>query len=242
MKKDHLLKNETTDNKPLPLVNEQRSSTQAFLDVQENLSQYSDKELEELFKNEDLQEDLNCSAYIKQALVSEESTPDSAQDNDIDINGEWNQFKQKYYPQHQHSWRKIAATVISIIMISGFTFAAILLQQNFHNQAHTSAAHSTSSKKTSITTAQQQNRQETPTDSTLTHQAAPVVFENTELAKILEEMGKYYGKQVIFKSEVQHLRLHFEWNKELTLQQNITLLNSFNHINISLENNKIIVE
>lgn len=40
----------------------------------------------------------------------------------------------------------------------------------------------------------------------------------------------------------QKIRLHFEWTQELTLQQNITLLNSFNHINISLENNKIIVE
>lgn len=220
---------------------ELRSDSQVFLDVQESPNQYSDKELEELFKNEDLQEDLNCAAHLKRALLSEETFQHSVQDCDIDINAEWNHFKQKRYPQKHHQWSKIAAAIISIVLISGFTFAAIIWQKQNVNQQDTEIAHSTHENQVATDTANLQKMQKSKKDSVLTS-STPVLFENAELGKILEEMGKYYGKQVVFKSDVRQLRLHFEWNKELTLQQNLTVLNSFNHINISLENDKIIVE
>lgn len=220
---------------------ELRSDSQAFLDVQENPSQYSDKELEELFQNEDLQEDLNCAAHLKQALLSEELAQHPAEDCDIDINAEWNHFKQKHYPQKHHQWSKIAAAIISIVLVSGFTFAAIIWQKQSVNQQDAEIAHSNHENQETTDTTNVQKTQEPKKDSVLTS-SAPVLFENAELEKILEEMGRHYGKQVVFKSDVLHLRLHFEWNKELTLQQNLTVLNSFNHINISLENDKIIVE
>lgn len=220
---------------------ELRSDSQVFLDVQESPNQYSDKELEELFKNEDLQEDLNCAAHLKRALLSEETFQHSVQDCDIDINAEWNHFKQKHYPQKHHQWSKIAAAIISIVLISSFTFAAIIWQKQNVNQQDTEIAHSTHENQVATDTTNLQKIQKSKKDSVLTS-STPVLFENAELGKILEEMGKHYGKQVVFKSDVQQLRLHFEWNKELTLQQNLTVLNSFNHINISLENDKIIVE
>ena len=220
---------------------ELRSDNQVFLDVQENPSQYSDEELEELFQNEDLLEDLNCAAHLKQALLSEELAQHPAEDCDIDINAEWNHFKQKHYPQKHHQWRKIAAAIISIVLISGFTFAAIIWQKQNKNQQDTEIASPTRKNQEATDTTNVLKTQESKKDSVLTS-SAPVLFENAELGKILEEMARHYGKQVVFKSDVQHLRLHFEWNKELTLQQNLTVLNSFNHINISLEDNKMIVE
>lgn len=258
MKKDNYLPKESKRNRQ-HCVDEQEKNLQDFLDVQENLDQYSDEELEELFMDKELQDALNSTALLKQAQKSEEINEHQNQDCDIDINAEWNHFKQTYLNENisseevshaqtsretlissSHQWRKIAAAIISIIMISGLTFAAILWQQRNRNQQNAEISKAINGNMVSADTANIENTLANKKDSTIS--PTPILFDNAELGIILEEMGKHYGKQVVFKSKAEHLRLRFEWNQQLSLQQNIQILNGFQHINISLENDKIIVE
>lgn len=255
MKKDNYPQKESKRNIQ-HCVDEQEKNLQDFLDVQENLDQYSDEELEELFMDKNLQDALNSTALLKQTLKSEETNERQPDDCDIDINAEWNHFKQTYLTSeegsHQTSreilisssnqWRKIAAAIISITMISGLTFAAILWQQRYRNQQDTECINSIKENQVAADTAHIQNTLGNKKDSTITISSTPILFDNAELGIILEEMGKHYGKQVVFKSKAEHLRLRFEWNQQLSLQQNLQILNGFQHINISLEDDKIIVE
>lgn len=260
MKKDNYLPKESKCNRQ-HCVDEQEKNLQDFLDVQENLDLYSDEELEELFVDKNLQDDLNCTALLKQALKSEETNEHQNQDCDIDINAEWNHFKQTYLNEDisseevshaqtcreilipsSHQWKKIAAAIISITMISGLTFAAILWQQRYRSQQDTGSSNSIKENQIAADTTHIQNTLENKKDSTITISSTPILFDNTELGIILEEMGKHYGKQVVFKSKAEHLRLRFEWNQQLSLQQNLQILNGFQHINISLEDDKIIVK
>lgn len=259
MKKDNYLPKESKRNRQ-HCVDEQEKNLQDFLDVQENLDQYSDEELEELFMDKNLQDAMNSTALLKQALKSEEINERQTHNCDFDINAEWNHFKQTYLNEDisseevshtqtcreilissSHQWRKIAAAITSIVMISGLTFAAILWQQHHKSQQDTESITSTKENQVAADTVNTQNTSESKKDSTIIS-STPILFDNTELGIILEEMGKHYGKQVVFKSKAEHLRLRFEWNQQLSLQQNLQILNGFQHINISLENDKIIVE
>lgn len=259
MKKDNYTPKESKHNRQ-HCVDEQEKNLQDFLDVQENLDQYSDEELEELFVDKELQDALNSTALLKQELKSEEINEHQTHNCDFDINAEWKHFKQTYLNEDisskevshaqtcreilissSHQWRKIAAAFISIVMISGLTFAAILWQQHHKNQQDTESITSTKKNQVAADTVNIQNTSESKKDSTIIS-STPILFDNTELGIILEEMGKHYGKQVMFKSKAEHLRLRFEWNQQLSLQQNLQILNGFQHINISLENDKIIVE
>lgn len=260
MKKDNYLPKESKRNRQ-HCVDEEEKNLQDFLDVQENLDQYSDEELEELFMDKNLQDDLNSTALLKQALKSEELNERQTDDSDIDVNAKWNHFKQTYLNEDisseevsqsqtsreilissSHQWRKIAAAIISITMISGLTFAAILWQQRYRNQQDTGSSNSIKENQIAADTTHIQNTLENKKDSNITVSSTPILFDNAELGIIIEEMGKHYGKQVVFKSKTEHLRLRFEWNQQLSLQQNLRILNGFQHINISLEDDKIIVE
>ena len=224
-----------------------------FLDIQEDNSAYSDEELENIFKQQDMQEDLESAALLKQAVVI--NTPE----DDIDIDAEWESFKRKNYPESDkalsrdaspkastkpnHQWRKIAASLAIAIMLSGIIYAAI----SWHRRSVTkpsivasldSTSQNKKQKSKDVASSPQENA-----DTTLTASSKPELFDNIELETILTALAKHYQKQLVFKTEnAKHLRLRFEWNKALTLQQDISLLNSFEHISIREEGNQIIVE
>ena len=220
------------------------ADVQDFLSIQENVASYSDEELEGLFKNDsELAKDLDSAALLKQALSEQqEHTFSSADDDIIDVSEEWKTFaKEHYRPSHQ--WRKIAAISIGVALTSGIIFATASLQHHRDIRPSTAVAADTTlsngkpGKNISSTI-------QTNTDSTSVKASdTPKVFENVELEAILAAMSRYYGKEVEYKSETaKHLHFHFEWNKMLNLEQNIMVLNSFEHVNIVLDHDKIVVE
>lgn len=218
---------ESLDNLDLPDV-------MKFLDIQEHADEYSDEELEELFKDDDLKKDLESATCLKQSFSSSDS-------DDMDVSAEWQAFAKKHYrPAHQ--WRKIAAISIGVIITSGIIFAAVSLH---HPRTEKAAVLITDSvkpqkeqgKATSLTLSSKPDSAAVKTSKTTE------VFDNVELETILSAMSQYYGKEVEYKSETaRHLHFHYEWNKKLSLEQNITVLNSFEHVNIVLDHDKMVVE
>lgn len=216
------------------LDNQNLTDVMKFLDIQEHTDEYSDEELEELFKDDDLKRDLESAACLKQSFSSSDS-------DDMDVSAEWQAFAKKHYrPAHQ--WRKIAAISIGVIITSGIIFAAVSLHRPRTEQTSALITDSAKVQKeqekaTSLTNSSK-------SDSTTIKTSEPTeVFDNVELESILNAMSQYYGKKVEYKSDAaRHLHFHYEWNKRLSLEQNITVLNSFEHVDIVLEQDKIVVE
>ena len=214
------------------LHNQEQPDVEKFLDIQEHTYDYSDEELEELFNDSDLKKDLISAAILKQSYPSSD---------DIDVSAEWQAFTKKHY-HRTHQWRKIAAIFIGVVITSGIIFAAVSLHHPRSEQVSALVADSVKAHEEQGKASFMQLSSKTDTTSVNTSEATEV-FDNVELETILTAMSQYYGKGVEYKSEdTRHLHFHYEWNKVLSLEQNITVLNSFEHVNIMLDHDKIVVE
>ena len=77
-------------------------------------------------------------------------------------------------------------------------------------------------------------------DSTLTK---PVVYEDAELAVILNDMATFYQMEYVCKREdTKHIRLYFTWDKKQGIDDIINTFNKFERIHITRDNKKLIVE
>ena len=119
--------------------------------------------------------------------------------------------------------------------MSGIAFAAI---QIFH---HISETNEVPTETVSVNApVSSTSPQQAETDST---QMTPVVFEDTELAVILNEMSRHYHYDVAYKSETsKHIRLYFTWDKKMPIDDLVDTFNKFERIHITIENQKLIVE
>ena len=130
--------------------------------------------------------------------------------------------------------RKIAAMIISVLMLSGIAYATV----------HIISSHSQKAQEEQTITAAAQTAtpatQQIAQDSTLTE---PVVYEDAELVNILNEIATFYQVEPVFKNEdIKHVRLYFTWDREKTIDDIIDTFNKFERIHISRENKKLIVE
>lgn len=70
-----------------------------------------------------------------------------------------------------------------------------------------------------------------------------MVFDNVPLSDILTQMAAYYQVRVVYaRPEARHIRLYFTWDRQKPLQQNLDILNAFEHIHISYAEQTIKVE
>ena len=129
---------------------------------------------------------------------------------------------------------KIAAMFVGILMLSGFSYAAIrMIQSNSGGDLKSPG------QEVIMTNAHQQTRvtaEEMPQDSIRT-------FENVELQQILSELAGYYHVGVDYRNEqTRHIRLYTKWDTSAPLSEMIERLNNFEKVNIHLTNNQIIAE
>lgn len=71
----------------------------------------------------------------------------------------------------------------------------------------------------------------------------PVIFDNETLETVIAQLAGHYGCQVRFASEsAKSLRLHFRWDKSMTLDQVVSDLNNFEQIHISVSGQTIQID
>ena len=211
-----------------------------FLDAQEHPENYSEEELKEI-----MQEGKPL-ADLKHAIMEEK-----AKKQNIDVNAEWDAFSKAYLQSSAtHSartvslrWLRIVAMFVGVIFLAGAAFAAIVsfgvIKNPFKNEV--AVTDTVQSKKPMATT----TNKTIAVKDTIQKKQEPMVktFDDVNLEMILTEMGKYYGARVSFKNEgAKNIRLYFEWDQQKSLDDNITMLNSFQQITIGRDNNTIVVE
>jgi len=161
---------------------------------------------------------------------TEVSTPDA--------NEEWRKFEtehfhSKFYTLHS-KLIKIAAMFVGVLMLSGIAYAAYRMVGSIGEN------HKSPTQETRINSRQQGDKTEEAKDSTV---IKPVVYEDTELGTILNEIATFYQYEVVYKSEAsKRIRLYFTWDKKATIDDIIDTFNKFERIHITRDNKKLIVE
>ncbi|MBQ1701546.1 MAG: DUF4974 domain-containing protein, partial [Prevotella sp.] len=182
---------------------------------------------------------------VYRLMVEAKRSSRHRQDNEsVDVNAAWKRFVENEefatsQPTRQSYsvFRKIAASFIGMLLISGIAFAAIQIVNNIVGGEIKSPTQETriSNPRQEIVTA------DTLANDTVTVQ--PVIYDNIPLEKMLPEIAAFYDTEVIFANdEVRQLRFRFVWNPQQSIEQVIRDLNQFERLTVTLKDNQITIQ
>ena len=218
-----------------------------FLNMLDHPEKYTTKEIETLLADEEISSFASNLAMTKRAMKLHE-------DEDIDVNTEWERFAIEHSIPQRRNWKRIAASTIGIIFISGLALAATVqlgilpfFGSKEKVETHSKTPHLTATDSIKKVQAERKAVSDSlnrvllhKTDSIPTH---PIVFEDTSLKTIVDAMATYYHVDVKVLNPVStHIRLYFKWDKQCSLQQNIELLNAFDRVKVSYSDNTLTIE
>ena len=187
----------------------------------------------------------NLEQLLRQMYAQESHHDEDIDTSDI-IDEEWTKFEAEHFKdgrnsnssilQFFNSAKKIAALFIGVLILSGITYAAIhMISSNPQSEQVDQTVAVDKAQPSTLNT-----QQSASADSTIIQ---PVVFENAELGRILQEIASFYQCEVVYKKEkTKRVRLFFTWDKKQSLDQVVETFNKFERFHIAKENQKLIVE
>lgn len=223
-----------------------------FLELQEHPERLTDGQARQMFADEGMRQLVRQLGFAKRALKNQE-----ANGHDPNVDGEWERFaaihareldaldkgngRRKLYFLLLHSpFRKLAASFIAVLVASGLALAAIHIVRQHQRQDIPRVANQAAVADTTMANARQATaapKQLQDTITTKTH-----TFVNVPLDEMLKEIASAYHTEVEFDSEsARSLRFHFVWKREDSLATVVRKLNTFEVVNITMDDNKLIV-
>jgi len=131
---------------------------------------------------------------------------------------------------------KIAASFIGVLLASGIAFAAIQVVRNISTPK---PQQPTTEQTTDI------NPVAPPPADTVQADTIPVepyIFNNVPLDSMLTAIATAHGVGVEFENEAaRHLRFHFVWKREDSIARIVEKLNTFEAVNIGMEDKTLVV-
>ena len=201
-----------------------------LLDMQEHPEQFSEQELEQMLSDAEAQELMEATAQLKRAMKNDEFSI-----SEQEIEDEWQAFAANHLAEQkpQRTWLKIAAMFIGVLFMTGIAFAAIhIIKQNTVAQEM---------KQVEQPVIQQPVSTGTVINDTIA-QTEPVIFDNVTLDSIAKEIADYHHIEVDLQNELaKQLRFYFVWKQDDDLQEVVEKLNMFDHVDMAIENGKLIV-
>ena len=135
------------------------------------------------------------------------------------------------------SLRKMAASFIGLLLVSGVAFAAIHIVRQYQKPEVPLSA-DTVAEENSLRSTLRSSLQA----DTVTVKSGPVVFDNIPLDSIVKDIATYHHLDMDLQNEqASLLRFYFVWNQDDGLQEVIEKLNMFEQVNLAVENGKLIV-
>ena len=154
------------------------------------------------------------------------------------------EFEQTHLTVQKHGrlWQRVAATVIGVLMMSGIAWATVYTVRHF-----TATDNSNQTTEKVATPPQTEADAVGPrlgmADTSTVESDEPVVFDNTPLEQLLDEIATYYGMTVEFQNEdARNLRFHFVWNKGDGLEKVLEDISHFESVTIEQTDNRLIVQ
>lgn len=219
-----------------------------ILDIIDHQEKYSDEEIREILQDEECRKLYQTMMEVDSALESPSPI--------INVDEEWEKFSQEHQLQEEAtqnaaqeaashpitSWRKLAASIAGFVLISGIAFAAIhtYIKRSQEPTQVTADTHpevikSDSAKQVAAKDSLAHPKPEKP--------AIHKTFENVAFEQMISEIASYYDLQVKFENnEDKTLRLYYEWDSHLSIENIVKELNQFENVNIKLQQNELIVK
>ena len=171
---------------------------------------------------------------LKQLYAQEEETIDTSEF----IDEEWQKFEAQHFaPKHKSwGWMQIAAAFVGVLMLSGIAYAAISIVHRGHADEVETPVEQTIAAKPS------QEIHETPVAGQKENADSIRIFTDMPLDELVGELATYYNKVADIRDAKAHdVRLYYKWNRNSRAEDVIGELNHFDHVNLSIENDKLIV-
>ena len=131
---------------------------------------------------------------------------------------------------------QIAAAFVGVLMLSGIAYAAISIVHRGHADEVETPVEQTIAAKPS------QEIHETPVAGQKENADSIRIFTDKPLDELVNELATYYNKVAeIHDAEAHDVRLYYKWNRNNRAEDVIGELNHFDHVNLSIENDKLIV-
>ena len=212
------------------------NKTDLLLQMTEQPHRYTADEWQEILADDECRE-LYTLMSKTQSAVDAARADEEVTDDIIDM--EWQRLAQPNFSpltSHLSPLYKFAAVFVGILMLSGIGFAAIhIVRQNTAKNMKS---------QTQEVEMSDSHRQTIPVDTIPADTAtvAPVTFDNVPFDKMMVQIARHYQTEVVFqKEETSQLRFYFVWYREQPLEKVVETLNRFEHIDIIMEDNKLIV-
>ena len=204
-----------------------------ILDMIDHQEKYSDEEIRVLLQDEECRKLYQTMQEVDSALVKQETPV-------VDIDKEWEKFENDHSGESS-SWRKVAASVIGFVLVSGIAFAAIHTyikksqEPMLTNESHTELVAKDSVKQVAV--------KDSLTKAKAAKAAIHKTFENVAFDKMIAEIAAYYDMRVKFENvEAKSLRLYYEWDSRSSIESIVKELNQFENVNIEVVGQNIIVK
>ncbi|MCW4138094.1 DUF4974 domain-containing protein [Segatella copri] len=219
-----------------------------ILDIIDHQEKYSDEEIREILQDEECRKLYQTMMEVDSAL--ENPSPI------INVDEEWEKFSQEHQLQEEAtqnaaqeaashpitSWRKLAASIAGFVLISGIAFAAIHTYIK-RSQEPTQVTADTHPEVINSDSAKQVAAKDSLTHPKPEKPAIHKTFENVAFEQMISEIASYYDLQVKFENnEDKTLRLYYEWDSHLSIENIVKELNQFENVNIKLQQNELIVK
>ena len=216
-----------------------------LLELQDHPEKLTDEQLQQILEDDEMHQLVQQLGFAKRAFkhdVIKNDTPD--------VDAEWEKFAASHaesldaleeggqkprFALHLAT-HKIAASFIGVLLASGIAFAAIQIVRNI------------STPKPQLPTTEQATNIEPitslPADTvkTDTIPTEPYIFNNVPLDSVLTAIATAHGVGVKFENDAsRQLRFHFVWKREDSLTRVVEKLNTFEAVNIGIEDKTLVV-
>ena len=227
-----------------------------LLELQEHPEQLTDEQLQQILADDEMRQLVQQLGFAKRAFKHDELKSDTS-----DMDAEWEKFAASHAEELDAldegerlrvgdgtsgmrkprfasllTPHKIAASFIGVLLASGIAFAAIQVVRNI------------STPKPQLPTTEQTTDIEPvtslPADTVKadTIPVEPYIFNNVPLDSMLTAIAAAHGVGVEFENDAARgLRFHFVWKREDSLSRVVEKLNTFEAVNIGIEDKTLVV-
>ena len=215
-----------------------------LLELQDHPEQLTDEQMKQILAEDEMHQLVQQLGFAKRAFKHDE-----LKDNPQDVDAEWEKFAATHaeeldaLEERNHNPRfalglpshKIAASFIGALLVSGFAFAAIWSLTPSPSTKGEGTEHSQFSDTVERVTTPLSSGKEVEAEAT--H-----VFNNVPLDSMLTAIAAAHQAKVEFENEAARgLRFHFVWKREDSLTRIAEKLNTFEAVNIVVEDKKLVV-
>ena len=205
---------------------------QHLLEITDNPEKYSEEHISEVLQDPETAEDYAMMVLAAQAFAAQK---DETKDDDASTL----EMHSLIHKAKRRKIQRMAAIILTLFLMSGLAVAALL---PVWKAKTTSPQQPETTKKTeTVIVTEQENA---PKEQKVEQPAASVmVFQDEPLEFIMQTVCNYYQMTPVFQNEeIKQLRLYLKWNRQDGIDVFLERLSQFEKINVTKENNTIILK